>query len=290
MKTLSVSIIIPCKDEQSSIGSLIEELQANTVFNEIIIVDDGSTDNTQDILKQYKDIIVIKNPYSKGNGAAIKSGARKAKSDLLLFMDADGQHKPEDIPNLIAGIHEGYDMVVGARASKSQASLPRLIGNNFYNKFASLITGHKIKDLTSGFRVCKKDLFLQFIALLPNRFSYPTTITMAFIRNGYSVKYTSIECNERTGKSHISLLKDGLRFLIIIFKIGSLYSPLKIIAPISLFLFSSGLGLYLYNYIVNGKLTNMSMMLLMTSTLIFIIGLISEQVTTLIYMSINKSK
>lgn len=285
MKT--ISIVIPCKNEQATIGALVDSLISSKLADEIIVVDDGSSDKTASILAS-KNIQLITHPYCKGNGASIKSGARKAKGDILIFLDADGQHNAKDIQTLTSYMQEGYDMVVGARSNKSQASSARLVGNKIYNKLASIITGHKILDLTSGFRACKRELFIKFISLLPNGFSYPTTITMAFFRSGYSVKYIPIHTNKRNGKSHLSIIKDGIRFLLIIFKVGTLYSPLKLFAPLSAFIFSSGMGYYFYTYLTSGRFTNMSLLLITISIFIFIFGLISEQITMLIYIN-NKN-
>lgn len=282
-----ISIIIPCKNEQETIGELIDDLIMAKIASEIIVVDDGSTDDTPNILSK-KNIKVITHLYSKGNGAAIKSGARAAASDTLIFMDADGQHNIKTLQKLVSNIEDGYDMVVGARSNKSQASSARLVGNKIYNKLASLITGHKILDLTSGFRACKRDIFLKYISLLPNGFSYPTTITMAFFRSGHSVKYIPIHAGKRVGKSHLSLIKDGVRFLLIIFKVGTLYSPLKLFAPLSAAILSSGLVYYAYTYFTSGRFSNMSMLLITISIFIFVFGLISEQITMLIYIN-NKN-
>ena len=230
---MTITIIIPCKNEEKSIGKVVDKLLKLDFISEIIVVNDGSTDQTADILSS-KNIVVVTHPYSKGNGAAIKAGARKASGDILIFMDADGQHNADNLKQLLEPIENGYDMVIGARSNSSQASTTRLMGNKIYNKLASILTGHKIEDLTSGFRACKRKLFLEFLALLPNGFSYPTTITMAFLRSGYSVKYVPIEVNNRKGKSHLSIVKDGIRFFLIIFKVTMLYSPLKLFAPLSL--------------------------------------------------------
>jgi glycosyltransferase involved in cell wall biosynthesis len=227
---------------------------------------------------------VVTHPYSKGNGAAIKTGARHATGDILIFMDGDSQHRAEDIPRLLAKLDEGYDMVVGARVSrKSQAGLHRAAANGFYNRFATWMTNHEVPDLTSGFRVVKAGLFKRFLYLLPNGFSYPTTITMAFFRSGYSVAYEPIEVEKRIGKSHIRLWRDGVRFLLIIFKIGTLFSPLKLFLPISLAFFLTGFGYYAYTFLSSGRFTNMSALLFITSVLVFLIGLVSEQITALMY-------
>ncbi len=249
---------------------------------EIIVVDDGSTDNTAVSAKD-AGATVISHSYSKGNGAAVKTGAREASGDILVFMDADGQHDCNDIPRLIDRLTEGVDMVVGARQKGSQASFGRGAANGFYNKFASYMTGHKIEDLTSGFRAARAVKFRSFLYLLPNGFSYPTTSTMAFFRAGYSVSYVPINVAARDGKSHIKPLKDGIRFLLIIFKIGTLYSPLKLFLPISMAIFLTGLSYYGFTYFTLGRFTNMSALMFTTSLIIFMVGLVSEQITALMY-------
>jgi len=284
-----VSIILPARDESASLLKLLPELASLYKDAEIIIVNDGSDDETLDICRKY-DVKVISHPYPKGNGAAIKTGARAATGDILVFMDADGQHYPEDIKKLLEEIEEGNDMVIGARNKGSHTSVPRYIANLIYNKLASYMSGHEILDLTSGFRAVKSSVFKQFLYLLPNGFSYPTTITMALFRSGYSIKYISITCNKRTGnkRSHIRLLKDGFKFFLIIFRVTSLYSPLKIFCPISFGLFLVGMFYYGYTYIYLGRFTNMSILILLTAVIVFLIGLLSEQITFLIYSQNQK--
>ena len=198
-------------------------------------------------------------------------------------MDADGQHDPADIPTLVSKLDEGYDMVVGARSTESQASLLRSIGNGFYNSLASIMTGHKIEDLTSGFRAVRADKFRKFLYLLPNGFSYPTTSTMAFFRSGFPVAYTPIHAGKREGASHIKIFKDGTRFFIIILKVGALFSPMRLFLPISFGLFFTGLGYYGYTYTVEHRFTNMSALLLSTSIITFLMGIVSEQISSLHY-------
>ncbi len=277
-----VSIVIPAKDEAGGLASFLPELIDAHPGSEIIVVDDGSTDETVNVCKDNK-VKTISHPYSMGNGAAIKTGARAATKDIIVFMDADGQHDPQDIKLLLVEINNGYDLVVGARDKKSQASAGRSIANRLYNKLASWMVGHPVKDLTSGFRAVKREKFLEFIHLLPNGFSYPTTSTMAFFRAGYSVNYIPITAHKRIGISHINLLRDGIRFLLIIFKIGTLFSPLKLFVPISAALFFTGIGYYLYTFITAGRFTNMSATILSASLIIFLIGLVSEQITQLVY-------
>lgn len=284
---LNISVAIPAKNEAASIGSVVAQLKQLTCVFEVIVVDDGSTDETSEVASK-AGAKVIRHPYSKGNGAAIKTGARAASGDIVVFMDADGQHDPADIPRLLARLGEGYDMVVGARSSTSQASVGRSFANGLYNRLATYMVGQKVEDLTSGFRAVVRSKFVQFISLLPNTFSYPTTSTMAFFRAGYSVAYEPIVAAKRVGKSHIRPISDGIRFLLIIFKIGTLYSPLKIFAPISALLFMIGLGYYSYTYFSFGRFTNMSALLFVSSMLTFLLGFISEQITALFYKDVDQ--
>jgi len=229
---------------------------------------------------------VVSHPYSKGNGAAIKTGARAASGDYLVFMDGDGQHDPEDIQRLLYKLEEGYDLVVGARSGMgSQASVARWSANALYNRLASWMVNGKIDDLTSGFRAVHRKKFLDFLYLLPNGFSYPTTSTMAFFRAGYSVGFVPITVARRLGQSHVNLLRDGVRFFLIIFKIGTLYSPLKVYFPTAVL--ASGLGLlnYFISTVATGgwRFTNMSTLLILAGVIIFLMGLLSEQLTNLQY-------
>ncbi len=249
---------------------------------EILVVDDGSQDATAETARR-AGATVLTHPYSLGNGAAVKTGVRAAKGSLVACMDADGQHTPEDLDRLLKLQAQGYDMVVGARDASSQASLGRHAANSVYNLLSSWMVGHRIPDLTSGFRVADAERFRQFLHLLPNGFSYPTTITMAFFRAGYRVGYVPIRANKRTGKSHIRPFRDGLRFLLIIFKIATLYSPLKIFLPISAVFFFTGLGYYIHTFLAHHQFTNMSALLFITSVLVFLIGLVSDQITTLLF-------
>ncbi len=282
------SIILPAKNEAASLKILLPKLTQAHPQAEIIVVNDGSTDDTLFICEENK-VKVVSHSYSIGNGAAIKTGARHATGDILVFMDADGQHKPEDINRLLQKIDDGYDLVVGARSKKSQASMARSFANGLYNRLASYVTSRPIKDLTSGFRAARANKFKEFLYLLPNGFSYPTTSTMAFFRAGYAVDYIPIEAPKRIGKSHINLMRDGIRFVLIIFKVGTLYSPLKLFLPVSLFTFTLGLSYYLFTYFSVGRFTNMSALMFTTSMLMFFMGLVSEQITALMYKSDHNS-
>lgn len=280
----SVSIILPAKNEAISLGNLLPKLKQLFPEFEILVVNDGSTDATVAVCHQHG-VRVISHPYSMGNGAAVKTGARHATGDLLVFMDADGQHAPEDIPRLLEVFSQGYKMVVGARHARTHTSWLRRFANHWYNQLASLMTGYKIEDLTSGFRAADAACFRKFLYLLPNGFSYPTTSTMAFFRAGFPVTYVAIQARKRNqnSKSHISLVRDGIRFLIIILKIGALFSPMRLFLPISAFTFATGLGYYAYTFFTWGRLTNMSVILFLGSLFIFLMGIISEQISSLHY-------
>jgi glycosyltransferase involved in cell wall biosynthesis len=279
-----ISIILPVYDEGSdSLGQLLDQLiKVCTTFNnttEIIIVDDGS----KTPVSAPEGVQVIRHPYNMGNGAAVKTGARNAKGDIMVFMDADRQHSPDDIQQLLSKLDKGYDMVVGARRSGSQAGYHRAVGNRLYNRLASWMTGCRIEDLTSGFRAVRADKFKKFLYLLPNGFSYPTTITMAFFRSAYPVAYVPIHVGTRQGRSNISLMKDGVRFLIIILRIGALFSPMRLFLPVSLVFFFVGLFYYSYTYLAYHRLTIMSALLFIASMLTFLIGIVSEQISSLHY-------
>jgi glycosyltransferase involved in cell wall biosynthesis len=285
----NVSIIVPAKNEEDGLQKLLPALRAQLPHAEIIVVDDGSTDDTLSICAKHN-VTVVRHPYSMGNGAAIKSGARAAGGNILVFLDADGQHSPEDIPHLLEKLDDGYDMVVGARSSSSQAGTHRAIGNGIYNRLASYMIGQEVADLTSGFRVVRTDKFRKFLYLLPNGFSYPTTITMAFFRSAYPVAYVPIQTAPRHGKSHIHLLKDGLRFFVIILKIGALFSPMRLFLPVSFALFITGVCYYSYTYVMYGRFTNMSALMFIASMLTFLIGIVSEQVSSLHYKGSSDDK
>jgi glycosyltransferase involved in cell wall biosynthesis len=277
-----ISIILPAKNEAAALKDLLPRLTAAQPGAEIIVVDDGSTDETRAVCAA-AGVVCLSSPYSMGNGAAIKRGARAASGEILVFMDGDGQHDPADIARLLARLEQGYDMVVGARDWESQAGVGRGVANTVYNWLASKMTGQAVADLTSGFRVARAGRFREFIHLLPNGFSYPTTSTMAFFRSAYGVAYEPIKAAQRVGKSHIKPLKDGVRFLLIIFKIATLYSPLKLFFPASAAFFLLGVANYAWTFIHEGRLTNGSTLMWSASVIVFLIGLVSEQITSLTY-------
>lgn len=279
---MSFSIVIPAKNESGAIGSVVEK--ARSLYNDaqIIVVDDGSSDDTAAVAES-AGAMVIRHPESLGNGAAVKTGARAASGEIIGFMDGDGQHDAAEFGPLLEKLDNGFDMAIGARDTGSHANVGRLFANGLYNGIASMMSGRRILDLTSGFRVARAKKFKQFLYLLPNGFSYPTTITMAFLRSGYSITFEGISAAKRVGKSHIRPIRDGVKFLVIIFKIATLYSPLKIFLPASGLFFATGVGYYAYTYFTAGRFTNMSLLLFSAAVIIFLIGLISEQITALTY-------
>jgi glycosyltransferase involved in cell wall biosynthesis len=277
-----LSIILPAKNEAAALADLLPRLTNAYPDAEILVVDDGSTDDTASICAKCA-VQVLRQPYSMGNGAAIKRGARSARGDVFVFMDADGQHDPALIARLLGKLEQGFDMVVGARDWSGQAGVGRGVANTLYNWLATRMTNFPVRDLTSGFRAVRAARFREFLHLLPNGFSYPTTITMAFFRSAYAVAYEPIPVARRIGRSHIRPLRDGVRFLLIIFKIATLYSPLKLFVPTAALFFIAGLAHYAYTYATQHRFTNMSMLLFSASVIVFLIGLISEQITALTF-------
>lgn len=281
--TLELSVVIPAYNEAHAIAGVVERLarnlegQGHTSY-EILVVDDGSKDGTADQVRGLgPQIRVVEHPYNLGNGAAVKTGIRQARGALLIFMDADGQHDPEDIPRFVEECRR-FDMVVGARDRGSQAGWHRWLANSLYNHLASYVTGRQVADLTSGFRAFKCELARRYLGLLPNGFSYPTTITLSLMRAGFSVNYIPIQAPRRQGKSKIKLFSDGAEFLLVIMKICMLFSPLKIFLPVSAYLFFMGIGYYGYTFITDHRFTNMSMLLFTTSVMVFMMGLVAEQI------------
>jgi len=276
-----VSVVIPAYNEGDAIGAVVRDVLARAPdLKEVIVVDDGSTDSTADAAQE-AGARVIRFPYNKGNGAAVKAGIRAAAGDIVVLMDGDGQHSAADIARLLEPMEQGHDMCVGARTFGSQAGLHRGIANWLYNALASYVAGHKIPDLTSGFRAIRKEVAKRFLYLLPNTFSYPSTITLALFRAGYSVAYVPIEAARRVGRSKISYLRDGSRFLIIITKIATLFAPVKVFLPIAGSFFVAGLGWYAYTFATAHRFTNMSAFAMLFGIQLFLLGFIAEQIAQL---------
>ncbi|MBU0694350.1 MAG: glycosyltransferase family 2 protein [Candidatus Omnitrophica bacterium] len=277
---MKISIVLPAHNEEENLGELLPEIYQVLGENvEIIVIDDASCDNTNSIARACG-AKVIKNSYNMGNGASIKRGIRQASGEVVVLMDGDGQHSPRELPKLLKEL-DSFDMIIGARIGSHQAWW-RKLANNIYNMLATYVSGVKIKDLTSGFRAMKKDKAMKFLYLLPNTFSYPSTLTLAFIKAAYAVKFVPVKVlPRRGGKSKINLVNDGFRFLLIIMKIAVFFSPLRVFLPVSIFFFLCGFIYYGYTFFCFHRFTNMSALLLTTSVTIFILGLISEQISSL---------
>jgi len=275
----AVTVIIPAFNEAESIGPVLAALRAAAPWQEILVVDDGSSDGTAERARAAGARVIV-HPYNKGNGAAVKSGIRRAAAEFILILDADGQHPPEDACRIAARLGE-FDLVIGARSGQTQASAARRVGNGALNALASYLTGRPIPDLTSGFRGARTECLREFIHLLPNGFSTPTTTTLAFIKAGYNVAFEPIHARQRSGNSKIRFARDGTRFLLILLKIVTLFSPLRIFLPISLVSFSVGSMYGVWNMIATGKIPNGAVILILFAVIVFLVGLISEQVASL---------
>jgi glycosyltransferase involved in cell wall biosynthesis len=273
------SVVIPAKDESASIGRVVADLSSAARWHEILVVDDGSSDDSGRQAAE-AGARVIRHPYNKGNGAAVKSGIREATGRFVLIVDADGQHRPADAVRLVAHLGE-YDLVVGARSAASQAGWRRRLGNALLNGLASYLAGRRIPDLTSGFRAARRECLVEFLHLLPNGFSTPTTTTLAFLRAGYSVWFEPIEAPRRVGRSKIKLGKDGASFFLILLKVITIFSPLRIFVPVSVAAFTAGAGYGVWTIATQAHVTNSSVLLILLSVVIFLIGLISEQISSL---------
>jgi glycosyltransferase involved in cell wall biosynthesis len=275
----ATSVVIPAFNEAPSIGALVAELRSAAPWREILVVDDGSGDGTAERAGE-AGASIVRHPYNKGNGAAVKSGVRAATGTFILILDGDGQHRPSDAVRLIS--HLGtYDLVVGARSPRSQAGVARRLGNGVLNRTASYLTERPIPDLTSGFRAARRACLLEFLHLLPNGFSTPTTTTLAFLKAGYSVRFEPIDADRRRGESNIRLGADGVRFLLILLKVVTIFSPLRIFLPISGAAFALGAGYALWTILTQHHVTNSSVLLILTSLVIFLVGLVSEQISSL---------
>jgi glycosyltransferase involved in cell wall biosynthesis len=275
----SVSVIVPAYNEAASIAAVVNAVAASACWHEVIVVDDGSRDDTSR-LAESAGAIVVRHPYNKGNGAAVKSGIRRATGEYVLILDGDGQHNAADAERLVGRLGE-YDLVIGARAGSTQATLIRRGGNALLNRFAGYLTGRRIDDLTSGFRTARREYLLEFLHLLPNGFSTPTTTTLAFIKAGYNVAFEPIAARQRVGTSKIKLAQDGAKFFVIVLKIVTLFSPLRVFLPISLAAFAFGCAYGIWNAIVHSRIPNGAVLLILFSVVVFLVGLVSEQISAL---------
>lgn len=274
-----VSVIVPAYNEGEAIAGLVSALRAASTWHEIIVVDDGSKDETGQRAAA-AGARVVRHPYNKGNGAAVKSGIRAATGEYILIVDGDGQHKPEDAQRLVSRLGD-YDLVIGARSTGTQATHTRRFGNSALNGLASYLTDREIPDLTSGFRAARREHLREFLHLLPNGFSTPTTTTLAFIKAGYNVTFEPVEARQRVGQSKIRLARDGAKFLMIILRIVTLFSPLKIFLPVSLAPFAVGVGYAGWTIYHEMHVTNTSVLLIILSVIVFLVGLVSEQISAL---------
>ena len=275
----AVSVVVPAFNEAGGIEEVVSALAKAGPWREIIVVDDGSTDATAERAAA-AGAVVVRHPYNKGNGAAVKSGIRRATGEFVMIIDGDGQHRADDARRIVSRLGE-YDLVIGARAATTQATLVRRLGNAALNGFASYLTGRSIPDLTSGFRGARRECLLEFLHLLPNGFSTPTTTTLAFIKAGYSVAFEPTEARQRVGNSKIKLARDGAKFLMIILKIVTIFSPLRVFLPISLTSFAVGMAYALWTIYYQSHVTNSSVLLIMLAVIVFLVGLVSEQISAL---------
>jgi glycosyltransferase involved in cell wall biosynthesis len=271
----AVCVIIPAYNEEAAIAEVVAGLRGAAAWAEILVIDDGSTDSTAERAAA-AGARVVRHPYNKGNGAAVKTGLREARSEVVLLLDADGQHQPQEALRVVSGIGT-YDMVIGARARGDQPAL-RALGNGVFQALASWLTGRDIPDLTSGFRAARRDRMLEFLHLLPNGFSYPTTSCLAFLKAGYNVAFEPIHARRRQGESKIRVWRDGMKFVLMIFKIVTLYSPLKVFFPIAAASFTVGAAYGVWNVARHGKIPMGAALLIQLAVVVFLFGLISEQI------------
>jgi glycosyltransferase involved in cell wall biosynthesis len=282
----TTTVVIPAYNEGPAVGAVVRALRAAAPWREILVIDDGSTDGTAEHARG-AGARVVRHPYNKGNGAAVKTGIRQAATDWVLVIDADGQHRPEDALRLLHHLGD-YDLVVGARSRESQATALRRVGNEVLNALAGYLAGRRIPDLTSGFRAARRRCLLEFLHMLPNGFSTPTTTTLAFLRAGYNVHFEPVTAEARSGASKIRLSSDGPKFFLILLRVITIFSPLKIFVPLSAATFVLGLTYGLGNYYLYARIPNGAVILLMFSVMVFLVGLVSEQIAMLRFQGTSR--
>ena len=275
----TVSIVIPALNEEDAIGDVVSALRAEASWKEILVVDDGSRDETGPRAAR-AGADVVRHPYTKGNGAAVKTGIRRAQGEFVLIIDADGQHAPSDARRLVQRLGD-YDLVIGARTAQTQATVGRRLGNQLLNRLASHLTGRLVTDLTSGFRGARREHLREFLHLLPNGFSTPTTTTLAFIKAGYNVAFEPVDARARIGRSKIRFARDGARFFLILLKVITIFSPLRVFAPISVASLLLGVIYGVMNFAMYGRIPNGAVILILFAVMVFLVGLISEQISAL---------
>ncbi len=281
----ALTIIIPAFNEEKALSDAIIALNNfSKIYNwNIIVVNDGSNDNTKNIVPAIRDVILINHPYNKGYGASLKTGIQNAKTGLIAFFDADGQHRPEDLIALYENFGD-YDMLVGQRGKDSHQEWVRKPGKWVLSKVANFLTGRKIPDLNSGLRIMKKDVIKQMLHLLPDGFSFSTTSTIAFMNMGYNVGYHPIIVEKRIGKSTVKQLKHGSSTLMLILRLIVLFNPLKVFIPVAFSLIVLGIIyelIYGILMIPGVKLLPGALLLMLSGLLIFFFGLLADQISAL---------
>jgi glycosyltransferase involved in cell wall biosynthesis len=274
-----VSVIVPALNEEESIADVVAGVRAGACWREVLVIDDGSHDGTASRAEQ-AGARVIRHPYNKGNGAAVKTGIRSATGEFILILDGDGQHQAADARRIVDRLGE-FDLVVGARSAATQATVTRRAGNAILNWLAGYLTGRPIPDLTSGLRGARRDCLREFLHLLPNGFSTPTTTTLAFIRAGYNVAFEPVAARARIGQSKLRVARDGAKFFLILLKVITIFSPLRVFVPLSALTFASGAIYGMVNFAAAGRIPNGAVVLLLFAVIVFLVGLVSEQISAL---------
>jgi glycosyltransferase involved in cell wall biosynthesis len=289
MNPIKISVVLPCYNEHEIVGRLLDDIlvecdaisSSSDVIFEVIVVDDGSTDGTARALERHgKRITIVRHPYNLGNGAAVKRGILESKGEFVLLMDSDGQHPPQNIRPLVEAIAE-YDMVVGSRTAMCNTAVHRNFGNYILRKTAEVLADRKIPDLTSGFRIVKRHLLLEYYHLLPEKYSYPTTITLALLRSGRFVRYYPFDNIQRRefGKSNIKPIRDAMRFFNTMLRITMLFNPQRIFMPMSIALFATGCICGLYQFIVTNAIRSASVILFISALFMLTVGLLADQLS-----------